>query len=352
MEHRFFGSTGLMVSELCLGTQTFGWVADENVAHGLLDHFVEQGGSFIDTANIYNQGRSEAILGSWLKKRGSRPSLVVSSKVFFPAASGSNGPGPNDSGLSRRHIFQALEGSLRRLGTDYLDLYQAHCYDYTTRLDETLGAFRDLQAAGKVRLIGVSNWNPSQLTRSILLGRGQHGLSIASLQAEYSLIVRSAEWELLPVCREEGLGFMAWSPLAGGWLSGKYRRAAAPPENSRVGRQDRWDDQPEQRESETTWKVVEALKEVARRSGKTSAQAALNWLLRKWEGIVPILGARTMDQLKENLGAAGWKLADEEVALLDGASDLPLPYPYRFLERYAKRKDDQASASNTGRSAR
>jgi aryl-alcohol dehydrogenase-like predicted oxidoreductase len=333
MEYRYFGSTGLKVSELCLGTQTFGWVADEKTAHEALDMFVGQGGNFLDTANIYNQGRSEAILGSWLKKRGNRQALVLCSKLFFPT-----GESPNDSGLSRAHIFRALEESLKRLGTDHLDLYQAHCYDYTTRIEETLGAFRDLQAAGKVRHVGVSNWNASQLVEALLLGRQQYGFSLASLQAEYSLIVRETEWELLPLCREKGLGFLAWSPLAGGWLSGKYRRGEAPPENSRVGRKDRWDDQPEQRESETTWKVVEALRRVAQQTGKSPAQAALNWLLRKWEGVVPILGARTLEQLKDNLGATGWKLGAEEVVLLDAAGDLPVPYPYRFLQRYAKRK--------------
>ncbi len=332
MEHRFLGSTGLKVSELCLGTQTFGWVAEEKTAHEAMDRFTEQGGNFLDTANIYNQGRSESILGSWLRKRGNRQSLVLCSKVFFEA-----GPSPNDSGLSRRHLFQAVEASLRRLGTDHLDLYQAHCYDYTTRIEETLGSFRDLQAAGKIRCIGVSNWNASQLMKGLLLGRQQFGLSIASLQAEYSLMVRSAEWELLPVCREEGLGFLAWSPLAGGWLSGKYRRGEAPPENSRVGRKDRWDDQPEQRENEGTWKVLEALGQLARSLGKTPAQVALNWLLQRGD-VVPILGARTLEQLEENLGAAGWRLGAEELSLLDAASDPGLPYPYRFLARYAKRK--------------
>jgi aryl-alcohol dehydrogenase-like predicted oxidoreductase len=332
MEYRFFGSSGLKVSELCLGTQTFGWVADEKTAHEALDLFVGQGGNFLDTANVYNQGRSEAILGSWLKKRGNRRALVLCSKVFFPA-----GEGQNNSGLSRAHIFRALEDSLQRLGTDHLDLYQAHCYDYTARLEESLAAFRDLQAAGKVRHVGVSNWNASQLVEALLLGRQQYGLTLASLQAEYSLIVRSTEWELLPLCREKGLGFLAWSPLAGGWLSGKYRRGEAAPENSRVGRKDRWDDQPEQRESETTWKVVEALRRVAQQAGKSPAQVALNWLLRKWEGIVPILGARTLEQLKDNLGATGWKLGAGEVDLLDAASEQPLPYPYRFLQKYAKR---------------
>jgi aryl-alcohol dehydrogenase-like predicted oxidoreductase len=333
MEHRLFGTTGLKVSELCLGTQTFGWVADEKTAHQVLDLFAEQGGNFIDTANVYNQGLAESILGSWLKKRGNRQALVLCSKVFFGA-----GAGPNDSGLSRKHIMQALEDSLRRLATDHLDLYQAHCYDYTARIEETLGAFRDLQAGGKVRCIGVSNWNASQLMKALLLSREHYGFALASLQAEYSLLERSTEWELLPLCREEGLGFMAWSPLAGGWLSGKYRRGEAPPQNSRVGRKDRWDDQPEQRESESTWKVLEALHQVARSLGKTPAQVALNWLLQRGEGVVPILGARTPEQLKENLGAAGWKLGREELGLLDAASAPSLPYPYRFLERYAKRK--------------
>jgi aryl-alcohol dehydrogenase-like predicted oxidoreductase len=175
-----------------------------------------------------------------------------------------------------------VEDSLKRLGTDHLDLYQAHCYDYTTRLDETLAAFHDMVAGGK-------------------------------------------------------LAFTAWSPLAGGWLSGKYCRGEAPPQDSRVGRKDRWDDQPEQRESDTTWKVVEALRQVSGRLGKSPAQVALNWLLQKGEGIVPIIGARTAEQLKDNLGASGWRLGSEDMRLLDAASDQPLPYPYRFLQSYAKR---------------
>jgi aryl-alcohol dehydrogenase-like predicted oxidoreductase len=333
VEYRFFGTTGLKVSELCLGTQTFGWVTDEEAAYEVLDLFIEHGGNFVDTANSYNQGLSESILGSWLKKRGNRRSLVLSSKVFFPV-----GPDPNESGLSRGHIVQALEDSLKRLGTDYLDLYQAHCYDYTTRIEETLSAFHDLVTAGKVRYIGVSNWSASQLVRAILLCGRQPGFSIDSLQAEYSLLVRSTEWELLPLCREEGLGFLAWSPLAGGWLSGKYQKGQAAPENSRVGRKDRWDDQPEQRASETTWKVLEALGQIGRERGKTSAQVALNWLLRQWEGITAILGARTTEQLKENLGAAGWKLSGDELQHLDAASSEPLPYLYRFLKRYGRRK--------------
>ena len=334
MKYRFFGNTGLKVSELVMGTQTFGWVADESTSHTLADLFVEARGNFFDTANIYNQGASELILGTWLKKRKNRSALVISSKVFFPI-----GEGPNDSGLSRKHIFQSIEGSLRRLQTDYLDLYQAHCFDYTTRLEETLCAFNDLVRSGKARHIGVSNFTASQLTRALFLCKLHGWTPVVSLQAEYSLIVRSTEWELLPVCREEELGFMAWSPLAGGWLTGKYRKGQPPPENSRVDRNDRWDDQPAQRESALTWRVIDALLEAGKERAKTPAQIALNWILRKSDRIVPIIGARTTGQLDENLGATGWELSEEEIGLLDSAGDVPLPYPYRFIDRYAKKAE-------------
>jgi len=162
--------------------------------------------------------------------------------------------------------------------------------------------------------------------------------SFSSLQAEYSLIVRSTEWELLPLCREEGVGFLAWSLVAGGWLTGKYRRNQSPPPNSRVGRKDRWDDQPGQRESELTWRVINSLIEIGKSRGKTPAQIALNWLLQQPGVTASILGARTLEQLKENLGCIGWQLSEEEMNKLKKASDIPLPYPYRFIEKYTRRK--------------
>jgi len=162
--------------------------------------------------------------------------------------------------------------------------------------------------------------------------------NLFSLQAEYSLIVRSTEWELLPLCREEGVGFLAWSPTAGGWLTGKYRRNQPPPPNSRVGRKDRWDDQPEQRESELTWRIIDTLIEISKSRGKTPAQIALNWVLQQPGVTAPILGARTLEQLKENLGCTGWQLSDEEMDKLKKASDIPLPYPYRFIEKYTRRR--------------
>ena len=334
MEYRFLGNTGLKVSELILGTQTFGWGANEKTAFSMADLFVEQGGNFFDTANIYSQGVSESILGKWLKQSGTRDSLVISSKVFFPT-----GEGPNDTGLTRKHIHRSIDESLRRLQTDYLDLYQMHCYDMSTPLEETLMALDDLVHMGKVRYLGASNFTPSQLQKSIMLSRMHGWHSFVSLQAEHSLIVRSTEWELLPLCLEEGLGFLAWSPLAGGWLSGKYRKDESPPENSRVGRKDRWDDQPDQRESELTWRVIAALIAIGEKRHKTPAQVSLNWLLQRSGMTAPILGARTIDQLRDNLGAAGWSLSPKEMDKLDRESAIPLPYPYRFVARYTRRRD-------------
>ncbi len=334
MEYRFLGNTGLKVSELEMGVQTFGWGADEKTAHAMADLYVEAGGNFFDTADIYNEGLAESMLGSWLKARGNRQSLIIATKVFFPT-----GEGPNDSGLSRRHIFQSVDESLRRLQTDYIDLYQAHCFDRSTPLDETLSALDDLVRGGKVLYIGASNFTGSQLMKALMLSRTRGMVPFVSLQAEYSLIVRSTEWELLPLCSEEGLGFLAWSPLGGGWLTGKYSRNQPPPRNSRVGRRDRWDDQPKQRESELTWRVIDTLMEIGREMGKTPAQVALNWLLHQQGVTTTILGARTLDQLKENLGCIGWELSDEEMEKIHASSEIPLPYPYRFIERYTRKRE-------------
>ena len=334
MEYRFMGRTGLKVSELCMGTQTFGWGADEPTAHAMADRFVEAGGNFFDTSNIYNEGVSETMLGNWIKSRGNRSQYVIATKVFFPA-----GKGPNDTGLSRKHIFDQIDASLRRLQTDYVDLYQMHCWDASTPLEETLRALDDLVRMGKVRYIGASNYTPSQLMRAIMLSEMHGWARFDCLQPEYNLLVRSTEWELLPLCREQGIGVICWSPLAGGWLTGKYRRGQPPPPESRVGRGDRWDDLPEQRESETTWRVVDALLEISQERGKTPAQVALNWLLQKPGVTAPIFGARTLEQLEQNLGCTGWALSPEEMEKLDAASAIPLPSPYNFIARYTRRRD-------------
>ena len=339
MRRVFLGSSGLAVSCLAMGTQTFGWGADETAAWAMADRFLEAGGNFFDTSSTYNSGTSESILGSWAKSRNCRHDVVLATKVFFPT-----GEGPNDFGLSRKHILRSVEDSLARLKTDYIDLYQAHCFDMSTPLEETLRVFEDLVRAGKVRYIGVSNFTASQLTRAVMLERMRGWSPLVSLQAEYSLLVRSTEWELLPVCRDEGLTLLAWSPLAGGWLSGKYSKGAAPESDSRVGRGDRWDDQPEQRESELAWRVIDCLRKIGRNRGKTSSQVALYYLLMRGDCLVPIFGARTLEQLAENLGSVGWELDEEEAAILEAASRVPLPYPYCFIERYTRRREDLKSA--------
>jgi aryl-alcohol dehydrogenase-like predicted oxidoreductase len=219
-----------------------------------------------------------------------------------------------------------------------VDLYQMHCWDSSTPLEETLRALDDLVRTGKARYIGASNYTPSQLMRAIMLSDIHGWARFDCLQPEYSLLVRSTEWELLPLCRSEGIGVICWSPLAGGWLSGKYRRDQPPPPDSRVGRADRWDDLPEQRESERTWRIIDALIEISQARGKMPAQVALNWLLQQPGVTASILGARTLPQLEENLGCVGWALSADEMAKLNVASEIPLPSPYNFIARYTRRR--------------
>ena len=334
MEYRFLGKTGLKVSELCIGTQTFGWGADEATAAAMSDRFVEAGGNFFDTSNTYNEGKSEIMLGNWLKKKGNRPQTVVATKVFFPTSNG-----PNDSGLSRKHIFEQIDASLHRLQLDYVDIYQVHCWDALTPLEETLWALNDLVRVGKVRYLGASNYTASQLDRAIMLSR-MHGFArFDCLQPEYSLLVRSTEWELMPLCISEGIGVNCWSPLAGGWLTGKYRRNQPPPPGSRVARGDRWDDLAEQRLNEYTWKIVDTLIEIGKAYGKSPAQVALKWLMQQPGVTTPIFLARTIEQLDENLGSVGLKLASEEISQLNAASNVPLPSPYNFIAQYTRKKD-------------
>jgi aryl-alcohol dehydrogenase-like predicted oxidoreductase len=334
MDYRFLGRTGLKVSELCMGTQTFGWGADEPTAHRMASMFVDAGGNFFDTSNIYNEGQSETMLGNWLTQQPDRSRLVIATKVFFPV-----GDGPNDTGLSRKHLLTQVEASLRRLKTDYIDLYQVHCWDASTPLDETLRALDDLVRAGKVRYLGASNYTPSQLMRALMLSEMRGWVRFDCLQPEYSLLVRSTEWELLPLCREQGVGVIAWSPLGGGWLTGKYRRDAPPPSDSRVGRADRWDDLPEQRETERTWQIIDTLWALSEEIGRTPAQIALNWVLCQPGVTAPIFGARTPEQLEQNLGSVGWALLPDELARLDQASAIGLPSPYSFISRYTRKRD-------------
>jgi aryl-alcohol dehydrogenase-like predicted oxidoreductase len=332
VDYRYLGTTGLRISALSLGAQTFGWNTTAGDAGAILDRYRESGGNYIDVADSYNGGESERIVGAWVESRRARREMLLGTKVFFPT-----GTGPNDAGLSRRHILDSVDESLGRLRTDWIDLYQLHCFDRMTPLEETLGALDHLVRSGRVRYVGVSNFTPSQLAKGLMIcGRGALA-RLSTLQLEYSLLVRSPEWELLPLCAEEGVGTLAWSPLAGGWLSGKYRRDGDLPAESRAGRGDRWDDASEQRGGEHTWGIIEELQHVAAENGRVPAQVALNWLLCRKAVTCPIMGARTVEQLEENLGAVGWALTAGEVERLDRASAVPEPYPYSFINRYTRR---------------
>jgi aryl-alcohol dehydrogenase-like predicted oxidoreductase len=329
METRFLGRTGLQVSELCLGTMTFGDSADEPTAHRILDAFVDAGGTFIDTANAYSQGVSEEILGRWLKSRN-RDDLVIATKVYGEAR-----PGEPTRGTGRKHVLAEVEAGLRRLQTDFIDLYQAHVFDDATPFEETLSTFDSLVTAGKVRFVGASNYTGWQLQKSIDLSR-QHGWEpFASLQPLYNLLDRDAELELLPVCRNEGAGVIAWSPLAGGWLSGKYTRDLdGPPEGARADA-DEW----ASRGTDRTWQVIDAVREVSAEVDRTPAQVALRWILQQPGVTGPIIGARTQEQLTDNLGATGWTLNDDQLQRLTGAGDRELPYPYALqrLPQFVRR---------------
>lgn len=335
MDYRFMGGTGLRVSELCLGAMTFGRDTTEEDSHRILDRFVEVGGNFIDTADVYSQGTSEEILGRWLQTQN-RDDLVIATKVRFPM-----GDGPNDLGLSRKHILQGVDASLRRLQTDYIDLYQVHCWDHVTPLEETLSTLNTLVTSGKVRYIGVSNYTGWQLQKAVDLCRVNGWEPYTCLQPQYNLLTRTMEWELTDVCLNEGIGIIPWSPLRGGWLSGKFRRGMTePPAGTRVERAEQqgsgeaWS----RYNNAFTWDIIDALVAVADEAGKTPAQVAINWLLQRPGVTAPIIGARTMQQLEDNLGSAGWSLTAEQMDKLNTVSEPEQVYPYEHVIRARQRR--------------
>jgi aryl-alcohol dehydrogenase-like predicted oxidoreductase len=326
MEYRNLGGSGTLVSTLCLGTMTFGAETDEKGAFAQLDRFVEHGGNFVDSADVYSAGVAEQIVGRWLRERpGMREQVVIATKGRFPM-----GDGPNDAGLSRTHLGRALDASLRRLGVDAIDLYQAHAWDPLTALEETLRFYDDAVRAGKIRYAGVSNFIGWQLQKAALLAR-QLGLApIVTLQPQYNLLARDIEWEVIPVCRNENIGVLPWSPLGGGWLTGKYQRDSPPQGATRLGENpERGVEAYERRNTERTWQVVDALHEVAQRRGASMAQVAVAWLVDRPAVTSVILGARTIEQLDDNLGAGELHLSTEESRVLDEASrPLVSDYPY------------------------
>ncbi|WP_126450413.1 aldo/keto reductase [Sulfodiicoccus acidiphilus] len=335
MEYRFLGKSGLKVSELALGTMTFGREASKEESFKMLDLYASEGGNFIDTANVYSNGKSEEIVGEWLRGKD-REDFVVATKVRFPV-----GQGPNRAGLSRKHILWSVEQSLRRLNTDYLDLYQFHAWDDFTPLEESLSTMTELVEAGKVRYVGVSNFTGWQLQRAVDVTKELGLQPIVSIQPLYNLLDRYLELEVLPVAQREGVGVIPWSPLRGGWLTGKYRRGMqAPPEDTRIGIAEKfgWSESWSRYNNERTWKVVDRLLEVSKEVGREPSQVALRWLLQRAGVTAPIVGARNVQQLKVNLGAAGWVLESKYVDLLTEVSEPELFYPYDFVRNAQRRR--------------
>ena len=339
MEYRQLGASGLMVPVLTLGTGTFGggneffraWGASDIAeAKRMVDICLEAGVNMFDSADAYSNGMAEEILGQAIK--GRRGSVIVSTKGSFRS-----GSGPNDIGSSRHHLTRAVEASLRRLGTDYIDLYQLHSFDAFTPVEEAVSTLDDFVRAGKIRYIGCSNFSGWHLMKSLAYSE-KHGLArYVAHQAYYSLVGRDYEWELMPLALDQQVSAVVWSPLAWGRLAGKMRRGQPLPKESRLQSslvRSRGPQVPE----EYLYRVVDALDAVAQETGKTIAQVALNWLLQRPSVATLIIGARNEEQLKQNLGAAGWKLSTEQIVKLDAASSVPLAYPYwhqrsTFLER-------------------
>ncbi|MBL8133230.1 MAG: aldo/keto reductase [Anaerolineae bacterium] len=330
MNYRSMGKTGLRVSELCLGAMTFGREADEVSSFAMMDAFAAAGGNFIDTADVYTRGVSEEVVGRWLKNQ-QRESFVIATKVRFPM-----GEGVNQIGLSRKHILDGIDQSLRRLQLDYVDLYQVHCWDNLTPLEETLSTLDTLVKSGRVRYLGVSNYKAWQVQKAVDLA-AQHGWEpFTCLQPLYNLLDRTIEWELVEVCQNEGMGIIPWSPLRGGWLSGRYRRGMSlPDDDSRVSNATRhnWSERWDVYASERTWTVIDTLISVGEALGKTPAQVALNWVKDRPGVTAPIIGARRMEQLQDNLGAVSWTIPAELRARLDEVAAVTPPYPYDFISR-------------------
>ena len=336
MNYKPLGNSGARVSTLCLGAMTFGEAdeksfmhkvgSDEATAHQVLDHALAAGINFIDTADVYGQdGLSERVLGNWFTARGNRDRVVLATKFRFTM-----GDGPNRSGASRYRITRCVEDSLRRLKTDRIDLYQIHMQDITVPEEETLRALDDLISAGKILYIGCSNYAAYRLMNSLWLSRQNRWASFVTLQAQYSLICRDIEREHVPLCREEGLGILPWSPLAGGFLTGKFEKGKEAVKGTRLGvkaeRLVRYD-------SERNWRVIDAVRAVAKEVGSTPSAVSLAWLLAKPQVTSVIFGARTIEQLDANLAAVELELGKQHLDALDQASAFDLGYPYGFIQQ-------------------
>lgn len=335
MRYRQLGGTGTQVSVLCLGAMTFGEAdeksfmhkvgSDEQESFAVLDRALEAGINFVDTADVYGQdGLSERVFGSWIASRKAREKVVVATKGRFRMA-----PGPNGTGVSRMRIVQAIDASLKRLGTDRIDLYQIHMQDLRTPEEELMRALDDAIRAGKIVYVGASNYTAYRLMESLWVSDKRNLNRFVTLQAHYNLATRALEREHVPLCTRFGLGILSWSPLAAGLLTGKYQRGQSPPEGSRFAQ---WKERYKSFDNERNWAIVDALGAVARELGKAPGQVALAWLLARPVVSSVIFGARNVAQLDENLGAAELDLPAEALARLDAVSAPDLGYPYDFIK--------------------
>ncbi|GAC1550595.1 MAG: aldo/keto reductase [Polyangiales bacterium] len=337
MELRRLGSSGLKISALSLGAMTFGEsktfmkgvTSPDDEARRVFDKAIDAGVNLVDTANVYGDGASEVLTGQWIA--GKRDRVLLATKCRFIVAKPGGAPsGPHDSGLSRQHVVQACEASLKRLGTDVIDLYQVHLQDTTVRIDETLRALDDLIRAGKVRYVGCSNYTGYRLVESLWSSEVNRTARYESVQLQWSLLVRDAEREVVPACRAHQVGVLVWSPLAGGFLSGKYQRGMKPPPGARL---DAWKDTFGRIDTERNWNVLAAVEKVAKQREASLAAVSLAWVLARPEVTSAIMGARTEKQLDDNLAAANVKLTAEDVKELDDASKPEWGYPYDFIGR-------------------
>jgi aryl-alcohol dehydrogenase (NADP+) len=332
MDYRMLGGSGCAVSSLCLGTMTFGAETDEAGAHAQLDRFAEAGGTLVDTADVYSDGTSEEIIGRWFASRPASLTepVVVATKGRFSFARDDS---PNGAGLSARHLTRALDASLRRLGLETVDLYQVHAYDALTPLEETLRTLDQFIRAGKIRYYGLSNFTGWQLTKAVHLARALNAAGPVTLQPQYSLLAREIEWEIVPAAMDAGLGLLPWSPLGGGWLSGKYRQDERPAGATRLGEDpNRGMEAYDRRGTDRTWHVIDAVQKIAQDRGVSMAEIALAWVTDRPAVSSTILGARTLGQLETNLRAASLHLSAAETTALDAASDPhPPDYPYGEL---------------------
>ena len=340
MKYKQLGRTGLFVSEIALGTMTFGGNEDAGFwkvigalpqadVDAIVDRALKAGVNFIDTADVYSFGGSERLLGQALKNLGvARKDVVLATKVF-----GETGPGANDRGASRGHIMDSVQASLERLQTDHIDLYQIHGTDDVTPIDETLRALDDLQRQGLVRYFGVSNWTAWRIAKALGISEAKGLGRVETLQAYYSIAGRDLERELVPMMNEEKIGLMVWSPLAGGLLSGKYGPGSSTPNDSR---RVTFDFPPV--DKDRAWKCVEVMRQIGDAHGVSVARVALAWLLHKPHVMSVIIGAKTTEQLDDNLAAVDLQLSDEDVDRLDQVSALPSEYPGWMVERQARNR--------------